>query len=221
VNPDTYELHVDGVLTRTGIWNSSQEIFSVIVNGTTIGVYNYTVTVHDTSDNHAHNTILVSVVDDTLPIVNNPPDIHYDDSETGNTISWELYDLHLLNYEVYRNDARYILEDFPENTTSLVIEVDGLNVGSHNFTLVIYDESGNLASDSVWVSVLPIVTDPPATTQVTETPTDNTNSTDFVPDDPFQFIPTLTPETSAFILGCIMFGAIVLIVFRIDSRSRR
>ena len=221
VNPDLYELHIDDALTQSGIWNSSQEILTVYLNGTTLGVYNFTVTVYDTSNNHAHSTILVSVVDDTLPIVNNPPDMHYDDSETGNAISWDVYDTHLLNYEVYRNDVRYISEDFPENATSLVIEVDGLNVGSHNFTLVIYDASGNIASDCVWVSVLPIVTDPPTTTTVTETPTDNTNATDYVPDDPFQFIPQLTQETGAFILGCIMFGAMVLIVFRIDSRSRR
>lgn len=158
------------------------------------------------------------MIDDTAPIVDTPHDINFEYSEIGNSITWEVHDHYLESYEVYDCGDLYSTGELFTDTTLLTIEISGLPVGSHNFTLVVYDTSGNSVSDSVWVSVLPLVSN---SIDETDESTDIDNSTDLVLDTPMQFIQTLSEEIIAIFSGWLIGGVAVLSVFLIISRPKK
>ena len=57
----------------------------------------------------------------------------------------------------------------------IIIFVDNLTRGLHNFTLVVYDEAGNWATNTVWVEVIDTI--PPTVTITSPTSTNYSTST--------------------------------------------
>ena len=72
------------------------------------------------------------------------------------------------NYTLYRNDS--LIDSGLWYGGAITANVDDLAVGTYNFTLVVWDQGGNEASDSVWVTVTAIST----TTSEDEEPTKTT-----------------------------------------------
>jgi parallel beta-helix repeat protein len=103
--------------------------------------------------------------DNTDPIINHPADIEYEEGSTGHSITWALFDEYPSKYEVYRDHN--LIESRIWNGSNIVIDIDGLNAGVYNYTLVVYDKIGNSASDSVYVTVVSLV----VTTTTSTTPT--------------------------------------------------
>ncbi len=60
-DPDSYEVYRNNSLIDNGAWNGEDII--VVLDGLGIGVYNYTLIVHDGSGNSASDTVLVIVVE--------------------------------------------------------------------------------------------------------------------------------------------------------------
>ncbi|MFW9768191.1 MAG: hypothetical protein ACFFF9_11795 [Candidatus Thorarchaeota archaeon] len=65
--PSRYEIRLDGTLSSSGSWNLSSEVITVNVDGHSIGVYNYTVTVYDVRGNSASDTVLIVVEPAIIP----------------------------------------------------------------------------------------------------------------------------------------------------------
>jgi len=61
LNPHAYVIYLEGIVLRSGAWNSSSETIRQSVDGLAIGVYTYTIIVTDLGRNSANDTVLVWV----------------------------------------------------------------------------------------------------------------------------------------------------------------
>ena len=152
-SPSDYEVFRDGTSFRSGIWNCTGETILVSLDGLEIGIYNYTVVVGDTSGNTTKDTVFVTV-QDGFPSIDTPSNIEYDEGTTGNIIQWQPTDLHPDNYTIYHDSL--VLRSGTWNSTGefIRISVDGLAMGTHNYTLVVRDVGGNTARHTVFVTAL-------------------------------------------------------------------
>ena len=109
----------------------------------------------------------------TPPTIDHPADMDFEEGTTGNTIEWNPSDAHPSHHVVYRNGTEVVSDSWDGG--SVTIEVDGLSVGVYNYTIVVYDTSGNSASDTVLAIVLPQTTITTTTTTSTTTNTTTPN----------------------------------------------
>ncbi|TFH00844.1 MAG: hypothetical protein E4H14_19235, partial [Candidatus Thorarchaeota archaeon] len=98
LHPQSYVIYMDGSPVKSGVWNSSSESITVSVDGLDIGVYKYTLLVADIVGYGTSDEVLVTVVDGTAPIMDNPADFQYDEFSTGHSITWHPSDLHPQSY---------------------------------------------------------------------------------------------------------------------------
>jgi peptide/nickel transport system substrate-binding protein len=85
------------------------------------------------------------------PKILSSADVDYIQGTTGNQIVWEVTDEDPNDYTIYRNGS--LLETDDWNGSNIIHNVDGLSVGSYNYTLVLTDLSGHRVNSTVWVTV--------------------------------------------------------------------
>jgi parallel beta-helix repeat protein len=152
LHPSSYELYITtptGMLYGMGPWDGSA--FTISVEGLSLGAYSYNLVVYDTTGNSTSDTVVVTVVDNTPPTINTPPDLVYESGTTEYTIVWTPQDLHLDVYTITCNQTPI---SGVWDGTSITVSVDGLALGIYNYSLVINDTSGNSASDTVFITVV-------------------------------------------------------------------
>ncbi len=206
-HPASYEVYRNGTIVESGAWTGDN--ITVNIDGLGVGAYNYTLVVYDESGNHASDTVIVTVVDTTVPSINHPSDITYAEGTSGHSIEWTPYDRHPAGYEIYRNGNLVISGVWTGDTVA--INVDGLSAGTHNYTIVVYDESGNWVGDTVIVTV---------TAQGTTTETITTGTT---PTGTATIILTTLPLGFLVIVLIVVAasGAVIAIVIVIVRTRRR
>lgn len=176
LNPASYEIYREELLIKSGPWNSTGEIMSVLIEGLDLGVYNFTIFVIDTDTNNATDTVWVTIFDGTTPLINSPDSISYDEGETGFEISWTPSDLHPQSYSIYSNGIEIRSGLWNLSSEIITIQVGGLSFGDYNFTVCVWDIGGNLVTDEVDVSVLdgtPPILDSPADIEYEQLTTGN------------------------------------------------
>lgn len=151
VNPDTYILYINDVLDVSDTWTNENAI-SVDVDGLGPGEYLYRIEFYDQYDNMVYDEVLVVVEDTTIPEIIGPIDKNYEEGSSGNTISWSVLDLKPNEYILYINSTLNKTGTW-SNSEALVFNIDGLSPGTYNYTLVVFDTSGNYASDEAFITV--------------------------------------------------------------------
>ncbi|MHA1930687.1 MAG: AGE family epimerase/isomerase [Candidatus Thorarchaeota archaeon] len=149
LHPESYEIKRSGIIVSSGDWN--QDAVQVAIDTSHVGGFHYVITLFDRYGNSISDTVLVLIVDTTAPTVNQPQDISYEYMDTGNNITWSINDLFPNYIEIYQNGTW--IEDIDWNESAIDINIDGLEIGIYNFTIVVFDTSGNSISDSVLVTV--------------------------------------------------------------------
>ncbi len=175
--PASYEVYRNGSLIESGGW--SGDSITINVDGLGIGSYNYTIVVYDKSGNWAKDTVFVTVKeapDTDPPTIDHPADIEYVEGSTGHIVIWNPDDAHPAGYEIYRNGSLVVAGTWTGGPVT--IGVDGLRAGTYNYTIVLYDESGNWVSDTVFVTVLTGTSTTSAST-TSETMTSTTTAPDW------------------------------------------
>jgi len=174
-SPKCYNITVDDVPTKSGLWNSSDEVITINIEVHTTGMYNYNITVENTSNQTNSDSVIVTVLATAAPIVNHPANITYTLGETGNFIHWTISDTSLKNFAIYRNgeSAGMTADIISLGPTTLPIDlsVDDYAVGLYNLTLVVTDWVGLVSSDTVWVEVVEAVTTTSTTSDISNTTT--------------------------------------------------
>ncbi|MBD3408222.1 MAG: hypothetical protein GF411_19020 [Candidatus Lokiarchaeota archaeon] len=165
LQPDSYIILQNGITVESDTWDGSS--INVDVDGLAVGIYNFTACVYDKSGNSASDTVILEVVDRTLPTIDHPVDSSYEYGITGNQITWHPLDLNSESYALLRNDT--VIRSGAWAGSPITIDIDGLDVGTYNYTICVYDESGNSISDTVMVTV----TDNGASTPAENTPLGN------------------------------------------------
>ncbi len=92
----------------------------------------------------------------------------------GNYFTWHTVDAHPMDYVVYQDNAVLTSGALNDTTETITLFVDGLSVGTHNYTLRVTDMAGNSAVDTVIVTINEGVG---TTTSGTTTPSETTNTT--------------------------------------------
>ena len=92
--------------------------------------------------------------DRTGPTLDHPADISYSVGETGNSITWNPSDEHPVSYQVLLDGTLVKAGDWNSTSDQVTVIVDGLDVGAHNYTIIVTDIAGNIATDEVIVSVV-------------------------------------------------------------------
>ncbi|MFW9850671.1 MAG: phosphatidylserine/phosphatidylglycerophosphate/cardiolipin synthase family protein, partial [Candidatus Thorarchaeota archaeon] len=150
-HPATYRILTDGVQTATSGWVDTLTV-SIDVSDNPLGTKNYTIEVFDTSGNVARDSILVTVYDGTLPVLSHPDDISVEQG-ASTILSWTAHDLHPSNYYIYIDGGLANSGEWTENPQTITITIENLPTGSYNYTILIEDTSGNIAVDTVIVTV--------------------------------------------------------------------
>jgi hypothetical protein len=151
-HPLNYTVYLEGEVYKAGAWNSTLETITVSVDGLSYGTYILTIIVMDVGLKWASDVVLVKVTENIPPTIDGPNNFQYVELSTNNTILWSPIDPHPFWYTVYANGSVYGSQ--PWNGSSIEVDVDGLGLGMYNFTIVVEDVDGNIATDTVMVTVV-------------------------------------------------------------------
>jgi len=102
-HPKSYNISSKDVLLKDGLWNSSNEIISIMVDGLSAGTYNYTLQVYNEDNNCTSDSVIVTVQNPNPPTINHPRDITYYEGNNESKIVWIPNDLSLYYYEIFKN----------------------------------------------------------------------------------------------------------------------
>ncbi|MHA2030385.1 MAG: LamG-like jellyroll fold domain-containing protein, partial [Candidatus Kariarchaeaceae archaeon] len=153
--PNNYTIYQwDGTTNTTvesGSWLSDVDI-AINVDGLSKGVYNYSIWLYDLSGNSVYHSVLVTVVDTTPPVVDNPANMQYFEGNSGNTITWVASDNHPDKLTIYRNGSFIFSTGW--TTGNIIWNIDGLEYGVYNYTILLTDKSNNQITSAVWVTVI-------------------------------------------------------------------
>ncbi|MHA1929298.1 MAG: ABC transporter substrate-binding protein [Candidatus Thorarchaeota archaeon] len=164
-NPSSYLILKDSILFKSGLWNSSTDVITVDVDGLSLGINIFTITVTDTDFASASDTVFVSVVDSLLPGLNHPADFSFVNGTTGNELEWSPSGVGPFAYSIYVNDVLIESGSWSSSSGLISINLDYLAVGLHTCTITMQDGSGNVATDTVKVTVVAATT---GTTTITQ-----------------------------------------------------
>ena len=164
---------------------------SIFANG---GLYYY----------HLHKPGISDVVNPTL---DNPADIAFEYESTGQTVVWNPADSYPDSYRLYIDGAA---EDSGSwNGTPISIELDGLEPGVYDYTLIVFDLALNPANDTVIVTVVDSSITTTTTTSITTT-TSHTYT--------FGGIPISDIITMVIMLGLGSLGAVAVLVILFKTK---
>ncbi|MGY5880135.1 MAG: S8 family serine peptidase [Candidatus Thorarchaeota archaeon] len=152
--PVSYVIYFEGMIAKSGAWNSSAEFFTISVDGHGLGSYNYTIAVTNLDGLTSVDTVFVYVIDGTSPNIDDPADIQYNEFTIGHSIIWDPSDLHPAIYAIYLDGIPIKSGFWNSSSETIMISVDGHGPGEYNYTLLVADMSGNSAFDDVLVTVV-------------------------------------------------------------------
>ena len=210
-NPKNYTIYRNDVAISFSLWGSTLVIISV--DFLNIGTYNYTIQAFDNSERSVRDTVFITVVDTIAPTVSFPADITYIEGTTGNIITWTPSDPKPSIYIVTQDGTQYKSGSW-SNGVDIVVNIDGLTLGTYSFTITVTDSSNNEASDTVMVIVTsgvatnPTVTSPPDQSYV-EGSTGNSISWTATDDDPGTY--TITNNSVEIASGTWVSGTAITI----------
>ncbi|MHA2032877.1 MAG: hypothetical protein ACW99Q_26205, partial [Candidatus Kariarchaeaceae archaeon] len=150
------------VFYSSGTW-SSDDPFNVNIDGLSLGSYNFTIILNDTSNNLVIDTVIITVIDTIDPSITNPSDTSYSEDSPNNNITWTGTETNPDNYVVTSNGTEIDTGTWMDGVP-IVADIDGLVKGIHIIIITIYDTTGNNITDQVIVTVNdttdPLITSP-------------------------------------------------------------
>ncbi len=179
-NPDKYLVLVNGSLNASGTWTPDTPI---IYNFTsfTIGTYNITLILNDTTGNQVLDTVLVDILpvpDTTAPtITGSSGTISITQGDSSFNLSWTMMDENPSRYLLYINETVVLDENWDTSPQTIDYPLNHLSVGRHVFNLTAWDRYGNKAS----VVVIVIVTAPTSSTTTGTSTAATTTTTETSP----------------------------------------
>jgi parallel beta-helix repeat protein len=133
--------------------------YDTIISRTMLPVGNYPLSVNATNvyGYFTEGAFELSVRDTTPPSITNPDNMiftvgEYDIPE----LQWIVHDLSYLSYTILKNGTELTSSSTTSTSLYLSIIVENYLAGVFNYTLVVIDTSGNVGTDMVLVTILPV-----------------------------------------------------------------
>jgi len=167
--PANYFIYVDGVNVDSGPWEVGYPIVHNLTPYMTIGIHNHSIVLYDMNGDFTMDSVEVAVQNLVAPTIEGPSDMSIEEGSTGNALTWVVFDTDPATYQVLENGS--VFESDTWDGGNIVISLDGLEVGTYNYTCTVYDREDRLASDTVIVTVTEavITTSTTTTTGTTDT----------------------------------------------------
>ncbi|TFH00406.1 MAG: hypothetical protein E4H14_19680 [Candidatus Thorarchaeota archaeon] len=204
------ELYIDSGVSMPLVMNDTVAPYEYTWNTDVedLGTYTLYANVVDNAGLSNGAIVNVTVVDTLAPELNSPDDIEFTVGETGYTIDWDPTDVRPYGYVVYLDGAFYQFNNWNSSSEHIVIDLDGLAVGTYNFTCVVVDGTINGAIDTVFVTVNEaVVTTPTGASSTTTTTSGPTGGGDL-----------MTPLLVVAIVGVV---GILLVVFIVLPKMKK
>ena len=150
LDPSVYSIYRNGTSVDSNSWSNDVQ-YGLNVDGLPVGTYNFTVEVTDSYNNHIAGLVMVTVVDTTSPSISHPSDVSVEQA-SDYKVSWFLSDLNPGTYTIYVDDVPSTTQNWP---SSSIVDYNtaSLDLGSHNVTILTFDNFGNSVSDQLVVTV--------------------------------------------------------------------
>ncbi len=168
--PTNYIIFVDGVNVGSGSWEAGHRIVHNLTPYMTVGIHNHSIVLFDMNGRSTMDSVEVTVQNIIAPTIEGPSDMSIEEDSTGNELTWVVFDTDPATYQVLENGS--VFESDTWDGGNIVISLDGLEVGTYNYTCTVYDREGRLTSDTVIVTVTEAVTTTTTTTTTTTGTTD-------------------------------------------------
>lgn len=147
----TYDVYFNSSRDMNGTWVSYAGTY-LNVDDYMPGIYNVTIVFYDTSGNSVTRSINLTIIDTTSPsIIEFPANDTIEFGTPSNYLNWTLSELDPSVFNVTINNE--FSEQLPYANGTVLLNIDGLPLGYNNITVVFYDNSGNIANDSVFITV--------------------------------------------------------------------
>ncbi|MHA2159669.1 MAG: DUF2341 domain-containing protein, partial [Candidatus Thorarchaeota archaeon] len=150
-SPTSYELYRDSGLLSSGVWPGGTQL-EVDIDNLAPGEYNYTIVIFGDESIEVSDIVMVTVTDTTSPSLGNPSNINYELGSRGHTIVWSAADLYPSAYVITQDGIP--IEGDVWTSGTIELDIDGLGLGVYNYSIRVNDTSGNVAIDSVNVTVV-------------------------------------------------------------------
>jgi len=152
--PGEYTIWRNGSIVEDGSWtNGTINADSGECDGLGVGIYNFTISVNDSSGNFAVDTVWFTVEDTTDPNTDSPGDDTIELGSTSDDITWTVTDLDDDVYSIWKNESIQVTDGSWTTSVPIVYELDGFGLGVWNITIKVEDASGNFVIDTVWITV--------------------------------------------------------------------
>jgi hypothetical protein len=155
--PFNYTIYQDNIPIQSGNWTNEDSI-SINIDGLLKGDYNFTLLIFDVHNNTHTHILLLEVIDNTLPNISQGDNVTLIFGTSGNSQSWTASDTYPASYIVYANSTIHVPANSWTSGGPINVPLDGFSVGIYNITIIVFDESNNPRSDTIFLIILPIRT---------------------------------------------------------------
>ncbi|MCY3415096.1 MAG: BspA family leucine-rich repeat surface protein [Candidatus Heimdallarchaeota archaeon] len=149
---DEFNLWINDELNQSGIWETEYSLI-LSLDSLVVGRYNFTLQVVDSSGNMASDQLWVDIVDTTSPQITGSENFSYELGSLNNSISWLITDYHADRFSIYGNGS-LIRSGSWQSGIAIILDIDDLYNGFYNFSIIVFDQYNNTASDELIVQVL-------------------------------------------------------------------
>ncbi|MFW9847922.1 MAG: DUF2341 domain-containing protein [Candidatus Thorarchaeota archaeon] len=149
VSPDYYEISINGTIYDLGNWFGGAITFNL--TDLYVGEHDIVLEVFDLVGNSASDSVHVTVYDTISPVVIDLQNYIWVQSSPipSSTFTWYAYDLRAGNYVIYHNGVQVDSGNW-ENGEAISFSFSTIpSWGSQNISVIVYDQTGNSAMDSV------------------------------------------------------------------------
>nr|MDO8109027.1 hypothetical protein [Candidatus Sigynarchaeota archaeon] len=148
-----YTVTRDGNPVANGTWINGT-VININVDGFFVGIYSFTIELHDGHGGSAQDTVHVNVLNSGLDIIG-PESFSYEFQTTGHMLSWFVMDatISVTAFTILRNSA-IIRTGSWTSDIGIVENIDGLSIGMYEFTFIAEDGLGTAMKHRVNVTVV-------------------------------------------------------------------
>jgi parallel beta-helix repeat protein len=169
----SYTIYRNNSSILTNSWFPGDSII-VNIEGLTTGKWNFTIVVTDGMGGINKDEVWVEVITNEPPMIESSGITTYVFGTTENVINWTITDAAngTTSYSIYNNSILQKTGSWKSGSV-LSYNVDGLEIGTYNFTIIATDGLGNITQNTVILTVTnpaPMITHPDDISYIENTP---------------------------------------------------
>ncbi len=154
-NPSSYNITRNGSLIIESQWTQDRYTVRLDVSPLDVGNYTFVIYAYDQYGFSSNSTITVNIYPDVrAPVISSSGNVTYEEGFTGYNVTWYVDETNPSGYNITKDGELY-LNNTNWDGSNITISVDGLSVGTHNFTIIMWDIFNQTSNQTTIVIVTP------------------------------------------------------------------